>query len=118
MKTLEKRLEKLPISLRLTKNQHIDYSAFAGSLILNKDLSNFLSKIDQIIMGSETEPLKVTSLESTLPTKIGMEIIKSTMLEAENDVKNQPDRDIREMMQKHLTEILPYCRNFCQHEKF
>ena len=105
MKTLSKRIDGLPFSLKFDRTQHIDYFDWASSSILNKDLSSFLSKIDSIIMGSETESLKITPLHPSenLSAKIGLEIVKSTMLE---DEKDQPEKDIKDLIQKHLNEIL------------
>ena len=109
MKALERRIDRLPISLRFTRKQHIDYYDWGSSSILNKDLSSFLRKIDSIIMGSEIEPLKITPLHPTvdLASKVGLEVVKATMLETENNEKDQPEKDIKEMIQKHLNEILP-----------
>ena len=107
---LEKNIQKLPYSLRFTKNSHIDYYDFASSVTLNKDLSQFLSIIDSIIMGTEnTESLKITPLQSNLDlaSKIGLEVVKSTMLETENIENQQPEKNIKELIQKHLNEILP-----------
>ena len=109
MKSLQRKIDELPTSLKLTRNQHIDYSDYTGSLILNNDLKQFLYKIDSIIMGSETEALKISPLSDlSLTTKIGLEVVKATMLETENEKdQSEKDKDIKELIQKHLDEILP-----------
>ena len=106
---LGRRIDNLPVGLRFTRAQHINYYDFASSLILNKDLRSFLTKIDQIIMGSETEsPLKITPLHPSeeITAKIGLEVVKSTLLEAEKVETDQPEKDLNEMVQKHLNEVI------------
>ena len=59
-------------------------------------------------MGTETESLKIAPLHPSeeITAKIGLEIVKSTLLEAEKVETDQPEKDLNEMVQKHLNEVI------------
>ena len=105
----------LPASLKI-KSSHIDYTSFAESNILNPDLRDFLSKLDQLTMGTKQQPdlLSITPTvqnEAEFESQIGLEIVKqsSFIKQFEDNIQqtNVENQDVKDLIVSTLKEIFP-----------